>query len=83
MSRITRGVLLLNATVVVVWLMLRAVWFDGSIGCDESMPPQPEGCDTKGDAPAYLAWAGAALFILTLGWLVLLAATSRRRAPRD
>lgn len=70
-----------NVIVIVLWLVLRTVWFDGSIGCDDSDPPSPPDCDVKGDVLDYIAWGEAALLVFTLGWLVMRAANLRRRRP--
>lgn len=74
-----RWLLALNVVLIVLWLVLRTLWFDGSIGCDDSDPPSPPDCDVKGDVIAYLGWGEAALLVVTLGWFAVRVASMRRR----
>lgn len=69
MSRTALAALLLNVALIVVWIVLRETWFAGSIGCDDSLPPQPAGCDAKGDVLAWLARAEVAVLVATGSWL--------------
>ncbi len=59
----------LNVGLIALWFLLRTVWFRGSVGCDDSLPPQPPNCELKGDVLTYLALAELAVLVATVVWL--------------
>lgn len=56
-----------NCAVIATYFVLSERWFSGGgIGCDDSDPPQPAGCERHGDILTQLLWGEVALFALTL-----------------
>lgn len=68
MTRAALVALLLNVALIATWIVLRETWFPGSIGCDDSSPPRPANCDTKGDVLVWLGGAEMAVLVVTGAW---------------
>jgi hypothetical protein len=64
--RVVAALAVANGAVVATWFALRAAWFDGSVGCDDSDPPQPPGCDLHGDVLTWIALAEVAFLAISL-----------------
>ena len=75
-----------NAAVIAGWLILRAVWFDGTISCDDAVGRDYDRCSDRADL---LVALGISAFTLLAGTLLTFAAhtagrmrTARRGSPR-
>ena len=62
---------LANAAIIASWLMLRAVWFDGSISCDDALASGYDQCSDRADL---LVALGISAITLLAGSLLTLAA---------
>ena len=71
-----------NVALIVLWFVLRTIWFEGSVGCDDSLPPRPLNCERDGTILTYLAVAEAALLVSTMLWIAPRWVTGRLRRRR-
>ena len=76
MGRTALVLFLANAAVIASWLILRAIWFDGAIACDDVVGRDYDRCSDRADL---LVALGISAFTLLAGTLLTFAAHAAGR----
>ena len=81
MGRTALALLIANAVTIASWLLLRTIWFDGTMACDQVVGPDYDQCNDRADL---LVALGISALTLLTGTLLTAAvqATARLRTAR-
>ena len=80
LKRIAIALFVLAVALLATFLVLKGLWFEGSIGCDDEDTAAARECNRKADIVVWIAWIDMGVIA---AWLLSMAALalSRLRGP--